>query len=180
MCCLPRQQKCARESARAAQFEGPEIFELIAVRNVRIFGLPFSQSEQVPLRDLPFFCTIATSATRIRKAEPTFPSGAAPTESSASSAAENQGSKLVNYLILLTRIIIRQTGFQLAEKLLFTALLPFEAQPHERGNCLAHTGFGCLSVKSNICRQQPALTPPCIETAHCLGACLQAPDGRLG
>ena len=66
------------------------------------------------------------------------------------STAENQCTELVNHLILLTRIVIREVCFQFPEKLSFAAFLFFKSQTHEGGDRLTNACVGGSRIPGNI------------------------------
>jgi hypothetical protein len=139
----PAIKKRAGKFAGPAQLERPEVLVPIVVRNIGIFCFPLRQSEEILLGDLTFLCTIA-------EVRPLLPREVFPLNLRHSLTAENQCPKLVNELILLTRIVVREVRFELSEELSFAALLALQTKAHESRDRPAHTCVGRSSVSSNL------------------------------
>ena len=123
--------------------EGAEVFVPVTVRNIRIFGFPLGEREEVLLGNLPFLRAVP-------QVSPLRSWQAVPLDSWHASASEDQSPELVDQPVLVCGIVVGEICLELLKEFAFAALLAFQSDLHQGGDRLAHAGLGRLSVPFDL------------------------------
>jgi hypothetical protein len=144
---LSRHQKRAGKSSRAAQFERPKILVPVSFGNIWILCLPFRQFKEIILGNLPL-------AGAFTKMGPLLSWKPLPLDLRHWSLAEDQSTEFIYYLILASRIVVRQIRLELLEEFTLSLFLALQAEAHESGDGLAHAGINGSRISLHLPRQR--------------------------
>jgi hypothetical protein len=112
-------------------------------RHVGTLHLPFSQFEQILLRNLSLFRAFTQMG-------PLLPWQPLPLNLGHVSTAEYQGSEFIDQSVLGIRIVVSKIRLQSSEEIPLAILMAFQADANQRGDRLAHACVHSLGVPRHL------------------------------